>query len=56
MWHRVDVVLTDISEERITSNFRVEGKIRKFTSEETVTLSCPLLAKIPDDGKRSKPQ
>jgi predicted transcriptional regulator len=36
MWHRVDVVLTDISEERITSIFRVEGKIRKSASEETV--------------------
>jgi hypothetical protein len=36
MWHRVDVVLTDVSEERITSIFRVEGKIRKSASEETV--------------------
>jgi predicted transcriptional regulator len=36
MWHRVDVVLTDVSEERIASIFRVEGKIRKFASEETV--------------------
>jgi hypothetical protein len=26
MWHRVDVVLTDVSEERIASIFRVEGK------------------------------
>jgi hypothetical protein len=24
MWHRVDMVLTDVSEERITSIFRVE--------------------------------
>jgi predicted transcriptional regulator len=30
------VVLTDVSEERIASIFRVEGKIRKFASEETV--------------------
>jgi predicted transcriptional regulator len=36
MWHHVDVVLTDISEEHIASIFRVEGKIRKSTSEETV--------------------
>jgi hypothetical protein len=25
MWHRVAVVLTDVSEERIASIFRVEG-------------------------------
>jgi hypothetical protein len=25
MWHRVEVVLTDVSEERIASIFRVEG-------------------------------
>jgi hypothetical protein len=36
MWHRVVVVLTDVSEERIASIFRAEGKIRKSTSEETV--------------------
>jgi predicted transcriptional regulator len=36
MWHLVDVVLTDISEERIASIFRVEGKIRKSASEDTV--------------------
>jgi hypothetical protein len=36
MWRRVDVVLTDVSEERIASNFRVEGKIINSTSEETV--------------------
>jgi hypothetical protein len=35
MWHRVDVVLTYVSEERIASIFRVEGKIRKSASEET---------------------
>jgi hypothetical protein len=27
MWHRVDMVLTDVSEERIASIFRVEGKL-----------------------------
>jgi hypothetical protein len=36
MWHRVDVVLTDASEERIASIFRVEGNIIKSASEETV--------------------
>jgi hypothetical protein len=36
MWHRVDVVLTDVSEEHIASIFWVEGKIRKSTSEERV--------------------
>jgi hypothetical protein len=28
MWNRVEVVLTDVSEERIASIFRVEGKIK----------------------------
>jgi hypothetical protein len=28
MWHRVEVVLTDVLEERIASIFRVEGKIK----------------------------
>jgi hypothetical protein len=36
MWRRVYVVLTDVSEERIASIFRVEEKIRKSASEETV--------------------
>jgi hypothetical protein len=36
MWHPVDVVLTDVSEERIASIFRLEGKIGKSASEETV--------------------
>jgi hypothetical protein len=36
MWHRVDVVLTDVSEEHIASIFGVEGKIiRKSAGEET---------------------
>jgi hypothetical protein len=36
MWHRVEVVLTDVSEERIASIFRVEGKIRKSAREAYV--------------------
>jgi hypothetical protein len=42
MWHRVDV-LTDISEERIASVFRVEGKIRKSASEETMSAGASRL-------------
>jgi hypothetical protein len=34
MWRRVDIVLTDVSEERIASIFRVEEKRRKFAREE----------------------
>jgi hypothetical protein len=30
MWHRVEMVLTDVSEERIASIFRVEGKNKKI--------------------------
>jgi hypothetical protein len=33
MWRRVDIVLTDISEERIAFIFKVEDK-RKSASEE----------------------
>jgi hypothetical protein len=36
MWHRVEVVLTDVSEERIASIFRVEGKIRKSSREASI--------------------
>jgi hypothetical protein len=36
MWHRVEVVLTDVSEERIASIFRVEGKVRKSAREASV--------------------
>jgi hypothetical protein len=36
MWHRVDIVLTDVSEEHIASIFRVEEKRRKSASEEAV--------------------
>jgi hypothetical protein len=34
MWRRVDIVLTDVSEERIASIFRIEEKRRKSASEE----------------------
>jgi hypothetical protein len=34
MWRRVDIVLTDISEERIASILREEEKIRTSASEE----------------------
>jgi hypothetical protein len=30
MWHRAEVVLTDVSEERIASIFMVEGKNKKI--------------------------
>jgi hypothetical protein len=33
MWRRVDIVLTDVSEERIASIFRPEEKRRKSSSE-----------------------
>jgi hypothetical protein len=36
MLHRVDVVLTDVSEERIATTFRIEGKIRNSADEDTV--------------------
>jgi hypothetical protein len=36
MWHRVEVVLTGVAEERIASIFRVEGKIRKSAREAFV--------------------
>jgi hypothetical protein len=34
MWRRVDIVLTDVSEERIASIFRVEEKRRKSASKK----------------------
>jgi hypothetical protein len=37
MWRRVDIVLTDVLEERIASIFRVEEKRRKSASEEPAT-------------------
>jgi hypothetical protein len=45
MWHRVAVVLTDVSEERIASILRVEGKIRKSVRKASVrdVKSCLLL-------------
>jgi predicted transcriptional regulator len=36
-------MLTDVSEERIASVFRVEGKIRKSASEETVRIGASSL-------------
>jgi hypothetical protein len=36
MWRRVEVVLTDVSEEHIASIFKVEGKIRKSAREASV--------------------
>jgi CRISPR/Cas system CMR subunit Cmr4 (Cas7 group RAMP superfamily) len=51
MWHRIVVVLTDVSEERIASIFSVEGKIRKSASEETVRTGAPASTRcnIPED-------
>ena len=49
MGHRVDVVLTDVSEERIASIFRVEGKIRKSVREETVRTGTTTQCHIPED-------
>jgi hypothetical protein len=37
MWHRVDIVLTDVSEERFASIVRVEGK--EDNRERTSTTS-----------------
>jgi hypothetical protein len=34
MWHHVDIVLTDVSEERIASIFAVEEKRRKSVIKE----------------------
>jgi hypothetical protein len=34
MWRRVDIVLTDVSEERIASIFKVEENRRKSASDE----------------------
>jgi hypothetical protein len=42
MWHRVDVVLADISEERIASIFKVEEKIRKSASQKTVRIGASI--------------
>jgi hypothetical protein len=36
MWDCVEVVLIDVSEERIASIFRVEGKIRKSACKASV--------------------
>jgi hypothetical protein len=34
MWHRVDVVLTDVSEESITPTFRVEEQVKRTTNKK----------------------
>jgi hypothetical protein len=34
MWLRVDIVLSEVSEERIASIFKVEEEKRKFAREE----------------------
>jgi hypothetical protein len=40
MWRRVGIVITDVSEKRIASIFRVEEKRRKSTSEEPVRVGA----------------
>jgi hypothetical protein len=36
MWHRIEVVLTEVSEKRTVSIFRVEGNMRKVAREASV--------------------
>jgi hypothetical protein len=43
MWRRVDIVLADVSEERIASIFRVEEKRRKYASQEPVLSGANIL-------------
>jgi hypothetical protein len=54
MWRRVDVVLTDVSEEGIASVFRVEGKnnMRKLAPALTVSSLVDFLifSFYPEDG------
>jgi hypothetical protein len=40
MWRRVDIVLTDVSEEYIASIFKVEGKRRKIRDGGTGVSRC----------------
>jgi hypothetical protein len=40
MWHGVDVVLTDISEEHIASIFRLEGKNKEILWRRERENSC----------------
>jgi hypothetical protein len=44
MWHRVGILLTDVSEERIASIFRVEEIHERWTSVSR------LRRHIPEDG------
>jgi hypothetical protein len=57
MWRRVDIVLTDPSEERIASIFRVEEKRRKICEQGTSVSRSSALARgfssflfDPEDG------
>jgi hypothetical protein len=52
MWHRVEVVLTDVSEERIASIFRVEGKKRKSARKASVRDVKSKLVGIPVNLRR----
>jgi hypothetical protein len=58
MWRRVGIGLTDVSEERIASIFKVEEKIRKSASEEPVRAGANRLidqffAVSPGEGRDS---
>jgi hypothetical protein len=56
MWHRVEVVLIDVSEERIASIFRVEGKIRKSAREASVRDVKSSLHYLMTDTSKTPPQ
>jgi hypothetical protein len=51
MWLRVDIVLTDVSKERIASIFRVEDK--KESASETAEQVQPRGCRAGDSGGRS---
>jgi hypothetical protein len=46
MWLRVDLVLTDVSEERIASSFRVEKLPRQwsYTGSDPLSVTCSPLS------------
>jgi hypothetical protein len=57
MWRRVDIVLTDVSEERIASIFMVEEKRRKICEQRTSVSTSSALPRgfsssffYPEDG------
>jgi hypothetical protein len=51
MWHRVEVVLTDVLEERIASIFRAEGINLPLTSLTDASLADFLVFPFyPEDG------